>query len=233
MKTIIGLLTGLSKKQIVRYIDIPYEGLSCINYVMYSLIVIFTLMLVTPSTYAELDEINNIRHIYKQVNQSIESGDVNIINIYTSDDEYPRNKWHIAKSNTDELFTESPITASIYIQKRKIIKIVFTFVSMVGDWVYTSEHYINDGKVVFIFEETSTFQGYDPNDESLTGPCIVEKRRYYNSQGKEIRYLEKTFDKESKREVKSEYVRSMNFKIYKTVEELPFLELIKAKTDYR
>lgn len=203
-----------------------YMGIYISSCLLVILLCVGLLLVIPVTSYADSNQIDHIRQLYQTVNSNIENGKANMIYYFTDDDGYSVNTWEVAKSVSERSYSKAPIKAVTYYINKDIIKAVFFFKSLVGDWDYTSEHYFKSGNVLFIFEKTVTFQGYDEKDDKLSGPFIFEKRRYYNKKGKEIRYLEKTFHYKTKKEVNPNHVRAMEFKLYRKSNDLPFVDIL-------
>lgn len=80
--------------------------------------------------------------------------------------------------------------------------------SFSGDWVIASEHYYDEeGKLFFVFWKMNTFQAEKP--------VTVEKRLYFDKDGKVIRNLVAVYKMNTKQETKSGFMdREVAYEIY-------------------
>jgi hypothetical protein len=71
--------------------------------------------------------------------------------------------------------------------------------SFSGDWIIASEHYYDEeGKLFFVFWKMNTFQAEEP--------VTVEKRLYFDKQGKVVRNLVAVYKMNTKQETKASFM---------------------------
>jgi hypothetical protein len=168
--------------------------------------------------------VEEVRALYKSTNKKIARGHTVEVQFAATPDQYARNVWTMPSSKKD--FLESACRAVAYIEgKAAIIKVSVDVKSDSGDWSSHREYYFRrDGRTAFIYEKYSTFQAYDfvSQKELPEGPYTVEKRRYFDALGNQIRALDKAFVESTKQPVQARFVHVVDLDSYRGVQNLPF-----------
>jgi len=91
--------------------------------------------------------------------------------------------------------------------------------SLAGDWYITSDYYYNQlGNLYFIFWRMNTFYAEEP--------VTVEKRKYFDSKGNEIRSLQSVYKMNTKDKIEISFMdREVDIK--KSIKDWEFYELLK------
>jgi hypothetical protein len=176
---------------------------------------------------AGADEIEIIRDIYSSTNDIVNANKAKTLWFYTAEKGWIRAKDE-EETDVDEIHDIFE-TAAVYYYDGRIIKTVITILTPSGDWVGHQEYYFyKDDNTAFIFEELRTFQGYnfDKYEDLPPGPYVIEKRIYFSKKNQIIRSLEKAFVLSSKKDVPIKYLRQLDFDLYKSVQSLPFSDII-------
>ncbi len=191
--------------------------------------VTIVLLLMSGNAVATIDE---IRALYKETNNLIQRKAVKEIYLYPGSSGRIWKRTNPATPGED--FKQSDFKAKAYLLNSRLLKIVLETKSQSGDWSVEEEYYFYpDGRTAFYFQRLVTFQGYDTDkDRELPpGPYIVEKRVYYDRQGKEEKSLSKAFVSSTKEPIAERYVRAnLPISMYPDSKSLPFYsELQRAK----
>jgi hypothetical protein len=199
-----------------------------------ALFAIALLLSTTNLVYASNPEIVEIRKIYNDVQKEILSPKTKVIDLVSEagQDGYVIKDWHL-KSDKQE-YKKGAYEALVSVSNKRIIKTRIITQSLSGDWAYTIEYYYyENGRVAFIYEGTSTYNGYEivNNEPTSTGKLFaVEKRSYYSRNGKRIRFLIKAFLRRSEKPIDPGQVQDIKAdKEYMSICELPFLSKINAR----
>lgn len=178
-------------------------------------------------------KIESIRTLYYRINKLIKENKINEILFYTDGDGYIEGKWHKVKNIREKhLFEKSFFRAKVYLYGVNTVKFVMIIDSQVGDWTNSKEYYFYDnGKTAFVFEKHVTSQAHnvETGEDLPPGPYILERRRYFNEVGEEIKLLEKAFISDSNKEIAVKFIRQIDFgvEIYKDVSSLPMSKMLK------
>lgn len=168
---------------------------------------------------------NEIRQIYKRsmgiVNQKPK--DLIILNIEAS---------AIGKEFSYSILKngEKPTSSGsfkVLIYKNKIIQLTEYLEG--ADAVNRAESYFYDsGKLAFHFESFLAFNGFNVDKQVVVeGTHIIEKRRYFNNDGKMVKSLSKAYNLKTKKPVKEEWFKSVYpSEVFKTIKSLPFYNML-------
>lgn len=199
--------------------------------------IVLAIFLLFNSFIASADEIKNIKNLYQNINRSIKEQKSQKILVYLELLEQAKDGiWkRVKNSDSRQQFSKSIIKNELFIQNKKIIKIVQKTESKSGDWEDIHEFYFyENGKTAFIFQKLITFQAYDPTQEKSfsQGPYVLEKRQYFNLKGEEIKLLLQAYASSTKKEIPVKSVHQIDLEEYKSIQELPFLKLLVSDVMY-
>lgn len=190
------------------------------------------LLLISSITFA--DEIKDSKILYENINRITQEKKSNKILCYVED--VKNNVWKRVKdADSKQKFNQSLIKNEVFIHNKKVIKIVEIIESKSGDWENLREFYFRkNGKVAFVFQKIVTFQAYDYiHQETLPpGPYILEKRKYYDLNGKEIKALLKAYISTTKNQISPDFVHEIDLDEYKSIQEFPSLQLFRSEVMY-
>lgn len=171
------------------------------------------------------NEVAAIRALYAAANKTIDESKTQEVLYYTAKDGWKK-AVNPKVSRFDDVDRESLFEkAYVYVQQGRVIKSVMVTVTPSGDWQNSREYYFYDnGKTAFVFEKHLTFLGYDYDTKKPlpNGPFIIEKRIYFDANGKEIRRLEKASASKSRQEVAIQYLKQADLDLYKDIASFPF-----------
>jgi len=181
---------------------------------------------------AALAGVTEIRTIYQEINSLIESKAAKLVSVYAADVAGGVGWRAVAGAADQNAFDKSDWRAQVYLHERKIIKAQIESTSESGDWKLTEEYYFyKNDQTAFYFQTLLTFQGYDyEHDRELPpGPYVVEKRVYFDEDGKELRKLLRAFVRKSGKNIDGKYLATgpMRGEIFPKAAVLPFYGLIK------
>lgn len=188
-----------------------------------------TLMLLAlPAVFAQnisaQKEVVDIRNLYSKINQEILREPNRCRRYVATPEAYEAQKWRRIDSDT-EFDQKHYARASIcYLQKQYLAKATIEVFSMAGDWADHREHYFYaNGKLAFFFERQSTTQAYDNvNNREIPGaPYILERRLYFDQNGKLLRRLEKAYASKGQQEFPLRFIYPIDFEIYMSIDKLP------------
>lgn len=186
-------------------------------------------ILVSPPVFATAKEITAIRVLYAAANRAIDEGKTQEVLLYTTKDGWQK-ATNPKISRFDNIDRESLFErAYVYTQQGRVIKTIMMTETPSGDWQNSREYFFYDnGKTAFIFEKHLTFLGYDYDTQKPLpkGPYVIEKRIYFDANGKEIRRLEKAFVSKSNRVVRIQYLQQADIDFYQDTASFPFHELL-------
>ena len=192
-------------------------------------IFIIYLCLFTPSAFSAANvEIENIKSLYAQTNKAIEEGETKQLFYYNTSGGWKTTtdlKTIGFKDVGDDRLLEQ---AHIFLHHDHVLKALMYIDTPSGDWANKREYYFFDsGKTAFLFETHFTFLGHDFETQKPLpkGPYIVERRIYFDSNGKEIRRLEKAFTSKSKKSVPVRFLQQIDSVYYADVNHLPIYSL--------
>lgn len=195
-----------------------------------------TALLVSTACDASLPEediVRAIRKIYARTSQLIEKNktEVIILNSEAGQDGYEIKRWHLAVDKQN--YEAGAYEARVFVLDGDVLKTRVVTQSLSGDWaVVTEYYYYPNGKIAFIFEGNTTYNGYvtkaDENGQSQ-GPFVIEKRSYFSEDGKRIRFLKKAYLKRTGQEVPMDQIQDIDLEKYGPVCLLPFIDLIRDK----
>lgn len=170
-------------------------------------------------------DISAIRRLYNSINQELAgSKEESCIHFITSPDKYQKNAWHRVDSIVEYEGKHYARAKACFTKRKYLAKATFEVLSEAGDWADLREHYYYpNGNLAFFFGRQSTTQAYDTvNDREIPGaPYVLERRFYFDPNGKTLRKLEKAFSEKGKTEFPASYVYPTEFEIYMTIERLP------------
>ncbi len=198
--------------------------------------IILTVILLLNSAVVLADDVKNIRNLYKNIDSLIKEDKSQKALVYlelleaTNGSVWKRVKDSVSKQQ----FNKSTIKNEVFIYNKKIIKIRQITESKSGDWEDNRELYFREnGRVAFVFQKLITFQAYDPTQEKSfpPGPYILEKRAYYDQNGDEIKLFVRAYVSSTKKDIPVQSVHQINLKEYKSIQELPFLNLLQSEMD--
>ncbi|HET8859591.1 hypothetical protein [Marivirga sp.] len=172
-----------------------------------SVAIFLFLLSVTAGLAQEDKSINKIREDFKKWQPIIDrelKGATELFH-YVWGDNYQNEKWYDTECDDEDKF--------LY-QKVKILEksnlgtfVLANFNTISGDWSIKIEYYFDSNdKLYFIYWKMNTFQA----DEPLT----VEKRFYFNSNGKVLKKLQSTYKLNTKEESNAGFMnREVDYKL--------------------
>ncbi len=152
--------------------------------------------------------------------------------VFADVSDYNQNKPQWRKYNSEKEFekarekVESYNIAYVWRKNGKIVKANFTFSSPSGDWAHYIYHYFReDGTIAKVEAQLNTFYG------NMT----ILRRFYFNRKGSPLRKTTKYLDLETQKPKKSEEqdFYDNEVKIFKKTNRLPFISLLKIKSNAR
>jgi len=203
------------------------------GYIVASFWVAFLLPVTSYATSSEEEVVNKIREIYARTSQLVEKNKTEVITLHSEAgrDGYDVKKWHLAGDK--ENYETGAYEVLVFIADRNAIKTRVVVQSLSGDWADVIEYYYyQNGKPAFIFEGTTTYNGYViKNNEKVEpdGPFVVEKRSYFSEDGKRVRFLKKAYLKKTGKTVPVTQIQDIKLDEYGAVCSLPFISLIQDK----
>ena len=175
--------------------------------------------------------VEHVRKLYTDVNDAVRHGRARVTEFYTDADGYAEQRWTKAEAKeARETAKGSHFIATVYILENVVAKVVIRIDSPSGDWRNTVEYYFYaDGRVAFRFESHFTYLGpdIDMKGRAASGPYLIERRRYCDSQGKVVRDTERAFVVSTHREVVATEVQHPDVDSYALVSDLPFARLLR------
>jgi hypothetical protein len=136
-----------------------------------------------------------------------------------------KSKWQkFASEKALEKFRETSETYTIaynWLQRGKLVQSTFTLFSPSGDWAQYDYYY---------FRENGTIAKTSSELRTFYGDLIVLRNFYFDGKGKLLRQTTQYRDLRTKKPVKKpkgEDYQNSDVKIYKTVRQMPFANLIK------
>jgi len=194
-----------------------------------------TLLLPVVGNAASSEEevVNQIRKIYARTSQLVEKNKTEVITLHSEagKDGYDIKTWRLVGDKQN--YEKGAYEARIFIIDRNVVKTRVVVQSLSGDWANVIEYYYYpDGKLAFLFEGTTTYNGYViKNNEKVepNGPFVVEKRSYFSEDGKRVRFLQKAYLKETGAAVPVTQIQDIDEKKYGAVCSLPFISLIEIR----
>jgi hypothetical protein len=181
----------------------------------------------------EEEVVSKIREIYVQTSQLVENKktEVIILRSEAGKDGYDIKKWHLADDKQN--YETGAYEARVFIVDRNVLKTRVVIQSLSGDWADVIEYYYyQNGKLAFIFEGNTTYNGYivkNNKKDEPDGPFVIEKRSYFSEDGKRVRFLEKAYLKKTSEAVPITQIQDINIDKYGAVCSLPFISLIQDK----
>lgn len=187
--------------------------------------------------YGEQGNVEQIKNIYAKVNDIIKSNNVERLSLYNEAADIDNNtQWEtVIDARSRDIYNISIATAMVFIYNNKIIKTTMNIRSDSGDWKYYVEYvFHNNGNTAFIFEKLITYQGfdYDSGVSLPKGPYILEKRYYFNENGRNIQTISKAYNQNNNKPVNINYIKQFDVSLYKSISKLPYYKLIKNKDMY-
>ncbi len=177
-------------------------------------------------------DISPIRRLYNSINQELAgSKEASCTRFVTSPNDYEKNVWHRVDSSAEFEGKHFARAKVCFTKGKHLAKATFEVFSEAGDWADLREHYYYpNGRLAFFFKRQPTIQAYDTaNDREIPGaPYVLERRLYFDPNGKTLRKLEKAFSEKGKTEFPASYVYPIEFEIYMTIEQLPFGKEMKS-----
>jgi len=179
------------------------------------------------------DVVERIREIYAQANLHIEKNRVEpvILRSEAGRDGYEIKRWHL-QSETRE-YEVGAYEVRAFIVDGQVLKTSVELQSLSGDWAYVVEYYYyQNGKVAFIFEGNTTYNGYvvrSGKKVAPEGPFVVEKRSYFSGDGVRVRHLEKAYLKRTREVVPITQIQNIEPVKFGAVCSLPFISLIRER----
>jgi hypothetical protein len=163
----------------------------------------------------------------------VDKNKAEVVTLYSEagKDGYEIRGWHLAGDR--QPYQRGAYEARVFIVDRNVVKTRVVIQSLSGDWANVMEYYYYaDGKLAFLFEGNTTYNGYVvKNNEKVepNGPFVVEKRSYFSQDGKRVRFLQKAYLKESGEAVPVTQIQDIDEEKYGAVCTLPFIRLIENK----
>jgi hypothetical protein len=178
------------------------------------------------------DEIEDIKSLYAQTNKEINEGNSKETLFYNA-----KTGWKMASSPKATKFSDIPEDSMleqirVYSHQKHVIKATVFIDTPSGDWANKREYYFyGTGKTAFLFETHFTFLGsdYETQKPLPKGPYIIERRIYFNSNGHEIRRLEKAFTSKTKQPVPVRFLHQIDPVIYTDVNRIPVIDLLSQE----
>jgi len=203
------------------------------KYFSNALLAIVLLIVMTKSVFATNPKIVEIRKIYNEAQKEISSHktvDIGFIS-EAGRDGYVIKDWHLESDKQD--YKKGVYEAHVSVFNKQVVRTRIVMDSLSGDWAYVIEYYYyDDGRVAFIYEGTTSYNGYEivENKPTSTGKLFAEERRsYYSRDGKRIRLLTKAFLRHSGKPVDPGQVQDIEMdKKYMSICDLPFILKVNA-----
>ena len=193
------------------------------------------LPVISYASSSEEEVVTKIRKIYVRTSQLVEKNKTKVITLYSEagKDGYDIKKWHLAGDKQN--YKIGAYEVLVFILDRKIIKTRVVVQSLSGDWADVIEYYYyQNGEPAFIFEGTTTYNGYIiRNNEKVEpdGPFVLEKRSYFSEDGKRVRFLKKAYLKKTGETVPVTQIQDIKLDEFGSVCSLPFISLIQDKVN--
>ncbi len=194
---------------------------------------IFLLPLTSYASSSEEKVVRKIRDLYERASELVAKGKTKVITLHSEagKDGYDIKKWRLAGDK--ENYEKGAYEARVFIVDQNVVKTRVVIQSLSGDWANVMEYYYYpDGKLAFLFEGNTTYNGYviRNNDKvEPNGPFVVEKRSYFSEDGKRVRFLQKAYLKETGEAVPITQIQDINEEKYGAVCSLPFISLIENR----
>ena len=170
-------------------------------------------------------DVNSIKNIYKATNQVISLNKCKVVYLTKAD-----SLWEICDSIKKDSVERTSIfeTASVFINSKRILKIILTLETPSGDWRTSIEYYFYPkGSTAFIFQKLETYQAYDVERDLPSGPYILEKRIYFDEQANIIKKLQKAYVASTKETIRIGAVHDIEPELYKNIESFPFFPTLE------
>jgi hypothetical protein len=175
--------------------------------------------------------IERIRRLYSEVNESIRLGRAKESVFFTDGTSYSERRWKEATSDAARATSErSHFLATVYSVRGAPAKAVFRIRSPSGDWQNTTEYYFySNGATAFRFERHFTYLGLEGDEDkgAQSGPYVVERRRYFDYEGRIVRDVVRASVESTKREVSPTIIQQIDTESYSRASDLPFAHQIK------
>lgn len=204
------------------------------------IISIFVQLAVTQAALGSEGIIKNIRNLYSNTNKLISGGSVGKYLLHTGapNNEATDLKWYRVRGKSGKHdFDKSDYKAVVYLFKGRVVRTDIIESSFNGVFSDKAEYYFYDnGFTAFVFEKYQTLKGYDfGNDRPLPkGPYVVERRTYFDTEGKQIRALLKAYIDSSKKEIPPRYIQynALDFTYSSKLSKMSFYdEIMKLKKE--
>ncbi len=203
------------------------------GYIVACLWVASLLPVTTYASRSEEDVVRKIRDIYARTYQLVEKKKTEIVIIYSEagKDGYDVKRWHLAGDKQE--YESGAYEVRVFIAEQRVIKTRVVVQSLSGDWADVIEYYYyQNGEPAFIFEGTTTYNGYvmKGNEKAEPdGPFVVEKRSYLSENGKIVKYIKKAYQKQSGKTVPITQIQDVKLAEYGSVCSLPFIGLVNER----
>jgi len=162
------------------------------------IVLMLSALLSLPSCAGEPKRIEEIQTRFSIWQPLIKSEQKNaaVVYRYAWGNNFEKEEWSTTLIKSDEKRLAEKVTLIKHKTGSWVQKEDFSFS---GDWVIASEHYYDEeGKLFFVFWKMNTFQAEEP--------VTVEKRLYFDKQGKVVRNLVAVYKLNTQQETKASFM---------------------------